>query len=106
MVRLSVVKLILCQRVLIRFHGLITMLYLSLVAKIVTVRLFLALAVAHDWPLHQIDVNNAFLHGYLDKDLYIVPPEGYSVPSGLVCKLECSIYSLKQAHDSGMLNSH
>ncbi|KAK4394488.1 Retrovirus-related Pol polyprotein from transposon RE2 [Sesamum angolense] len=67
----------------------------SLVAK--TAHLFLALAAAHGWPLHQMDVNNAFLHGYLDEDLYMNPPEGYFVLSGLVYKLEHSIYRLKQA---------
>ncbi|KAL2242961.1 UNVERIFIED_CONTAM: Retrovirus-related Pol polyprotein from transposon RE2 [Sesamum indicum] len=69
----------------------------SPVAKPVTVRLFLSLAVARGWPLHQMDVNNAFLHGFLDEDLYMVPPEGYPVQPGLVCKLLRSIYGLKQA---------
>ncbi|KAL0437506.1 UNVERIFIED_CONTAM: Retrovirus-related Pol polyprotein from transposon RE1 [Sesamum radiatum] len=69
----------------------------SPVTEIVTVRLFLALTAAHSWPLQQIDVNNAFLHGYLDEDLYMTPPEGYVVPPGLVCKLERSLYGLKQA---------
>ncbi|KAL0307738.1 UNVERIFIED_CONTAM: Retrovirus-related Pol polyprotein from transposon TNT 1-94 [Sesamum angustifolium] len=44
-----------------------------------------------------MDVNNAFLHGYMDEDLYMNPPKGYFVSSGLVCKLEHSIYGLKQA---------
>ncbi|KAL0416521.1 UNVERIFIED_CONTAM: Retrovirus-related Pol polyprotein from transposon RE2 [Sesamum latifolium] len=69
----------------------------SPVAKTVTIRLFLAMAAAHSWPVHQMDVNNAFLHGYLDEDLYMIPPEGYSVSPGLVCKLGHSIYGLKQA---------
>ncbi|KAL0447908.1 UNVERIFIED_CONTAM: Retrovirus-related Pol polyprotein from transposon RE1 [Sesamum latifolium] len=69
----------------------------SPVAKTVTVRLLLTLAAAYSWPLHQLDVNNAFLHGYLEEDLYMVPPEGYSVAPDLVCKLERSIYGLKQA---------
>ncbi|KAL0373919.1 UNVERIFIED_CONTAM: Retrovirus-related Pol polyprotein from transposon RE1 [Sesamum radiatum] len=49
----------------------------SPVAKAVTVRLFLAISSSFDWPLHQLDVNNAFLHGYLEEEIYMQPPEGY-----------------------------
>ncbi|KAK4382085.1 Retrovirus-related Pol polyprotein from transposon RE1 [Sesamum angolense] len=66
-------------------------------AKVVTVRLFPTIATSHGWPIHQLDINNAFLHGYLDEDLYMLPPEGYSVEPGMVCKLERSLYGLKQA---------
>ncbi|KAL0437456.1 UNVERIFIED_CONTAM: Copia protein [Sesamum radiatum] len=45
----------------------------------------------------KMDVTNAFLHGHLKKDLYMSPPKGYSTQPGLVCKLERSIYGLKQA---------
>lgn len=51
----------------------------SPVAKLPTVRLSIALATMHHWPLHQLDVNNAFLHGFLDEEIYIVPPKGYEV---------------------------
>ncbi|KAL0454736.1 UNVERIFIED_CONTAM: Retrovirus-related Pol polyprotein from transposon RE1 [Sesamum latifolium] len=44
-------------------------------AKPVTMGLFFTLAAANDWSLHQLDVNNAFLHGYLEEDLYMLPPE-------------------------------
>ncbi|KAL2228030.1 UNVERIFIED_CONTAM: Retrovirus-related Pol polyprotein from transposon RE1 [Sesamum indicum] len=51
----------------------------SPVAKSVTVRLFLTIAAAQAWPIQQLDVNNAFLHEYIDEDIYMMPPEGYEI---------------------------
>ncbi|KAL0396446.1 UNVERIFIED_CONTAM: hypothetical protein Scaly_0093000 [Sesamum calycinum] len=51
----------------------------SPVAKSVTMRTLLA-ASTSDWVIHQVDVNNAFLHGFLDEDIYILVSDGYSVP--------------------------
>ncbi|KAK4410178.1 Retrovirus-related Pol polyprotein from transposon RE1 [Sesamum angolense] len=70
----------------------------SPVAKTVTVRWFIAIASAYRWPLLQLDVNNAFLHGHLDEEVYMVPPEGYDKAHGrLICSLKRSLYGLKQA---------
>jgi len=68
----------------------------SLVAKITTVRVFIALAAAMDCDLHQLDINNAFLHGFLEEEVYMLPPEGYFLAQpGQVCKLQKSLDGLK-----------
>ena len=70
----------------------------SPIAKLTTVRSFIALATAKGWPLHQLDINNAFLRGFIDEDIYMYPPEGYTrAATGQVYKLGISLYGLKQA---------
>ncbi|KAL0332868.1 UNVERIFIED_CONTAM: Retrovirus-related Pol polyprotein from transposon RE1 [Sesamum calycinum] len=69
----------------------------SPVAKSVTIRTILAVTSAFEWLIHQSDINNAFLHGFLDEDIYMEAPAGYLVPPGKVCKLKRSLYGLKQA---------
>ena len=51
---------------------------LSLVAKLNTVRVLLSLVANLDWPLHQLDVKNVFLHGNLDDEVYMDILPGYT----------------------------
>ena len=57
-----------------------------------TVRCILALAACFQWEIHQLDINNAFLHGTLDEEVYMTMPEGVPNPDKKVCKLLKSIW--------------
>jgi hypothetical protein len=71
----------------------------SPVVKPATVRTILSLALSNGWPIHQLDVNNAFLQGTLSETVYCAQPSGFedSVHPDYVCRLNRSLYGLKQA---------
>lgn len=71
----------------------------SSMIKPATVRTVLTLALSSDWPVHQLDVDNAFLNGMLSKVVYCQQPSCfiYSIHSDRVCCLNQSLYGLKQA---------
>ena len=69
----------------------------SPVAKLNSIRIIISLAANHDWPLHQLDVKNTFLHGDLNEMVYMAQPLGFESKRECVCHLKKSIYGLKQS---------
>src|SRR4051812_17880887 len=64
--------------------------------------ILLAIAAYHDYEIWQVDMKTAFLNGNIEEVLYMMQPEGFIDPrnAGKVCKLQRSIYGLKQASRS------
>ena len=73
--------------------------YSSTFAQVATLKAFrilLWLSVFLGYKCTQMDVKNAFLAGTLDKEIYMLPPNGYEDEVGCVILIK-SIYGLKQA---------
>jgi hypothetical protein len=69
----------------------------SPVVKLPSIRILLAWACQSGYISWHFDIKSAYLYGQLDEEVYMKPPPGYDCPPHLVCKLQKSIYGLKQA---------
>ena len=69
------------------------------VARLESIRLLLAIACCLRIKLKQMDVNGAFLNGYIDKEVYVEQPRGFEDPlyPNHVFKLRKALYGLKQS---------
>ena len=59
----------------------------------------LAIAISFQWPLRQLDIQNAFMNGDLNEQEFMAEPRGFVDPQfpSYVCKLNKALYGLKQA---------
>ncbi|PKU78440.1 Retrovirus-related Pol polyprotein from transposon TNT 1-94 [Dendrobium catenatum] len=71
----------------------------SPVAELPTIRILLTIALHHSWPVHQLDVENTFLHCNINETIYMLQPKGFEdkAKPNHVCLLHKAIYGLKQA---------
>ncbi|GJZ63686.1 ribonuclease H-like domain-containing protein [Tanacetum coccineum] len=71
----------------------------SSVVKPATIHTVLSLALSQNWPIHQLDVKNAFLNDDIFETVYMYQPPGFidaRFPHH-VCRLQRFLYGLKQA---------
>ena len=70
-------------------------------AMLKSIWIMLTMATYLNYEVWQMDVKTAFLNGELNEEIYMMQPEGFtSTDESKVCKLQRSIYALKQASRS------
>ncbi|KAL0300331.1 UNVERIFIED_CONTAM: Retrovirus-related Pol polyprotein from transposon TNT 1-94 [Sesamum calycinum] len=63
------------------------------------IRILLAIIVDYDYIIWEIDVKTTFLNGFIEEGIYMDQLESFiSKGERKVCKLQRSIYGLKQAY--------
>nr|GEW99380.1 hypothetical protein CTI12_AA013410 [Tanacetum cinerariifolium] len=75
----------------------------SLVTRITSIRMILAIAALRNLEVHQIDVKKAFLNGDLEEEIYMNQPEGFMAPGlkSKFCRLVKSLYDLRKDPKQG-----
>jgi len=66
------------------------------VAFLDSIRIVFAIAAQRQMQLAQVDVETAFLHAPIDRDVYVYAPKELCLPRGTVMKLDKDVYGLKQ----------
>jgi hypothetical protein len=76
----------------------------SPVVKPATIRLVLSITVSHGWSLRQLDVQNEFLHGVLEEDVFMKQPPRFVDPKfpSYHCKLDKALYGLNRLLGHGI----
>ncbi|KAL0451589.1 UNVERIFIED_CONTAM: hypothetical protein Slati_1137000 [Sesamum latifolium] len=74
----------------------------SPVAMVKSIRILLAIAAWYDYEIWQMNVNTTFLNSFVEKEIFMDQPKGFTSvgEEQKVCRLQRSIYSLKQASRS------
>lgn len=64
-----------------------------------TIWMVLTLTVSLNWNVKQIDINNSFLNGNLNEEVFMWQPEGFvrNTQPHHVCRLKKALYGLNQA---------
>ena len=66
-----------------------------------SIQILLAIVTHYDYEVRQLDVKTAFLKSYVEEEIFMEQPKGFeSKESSKVCKLNRSIYGLRQASRS------
>lgn len=76
------------------------------VAKFNSIRTLMALIAIYGMDLHQMDVVTAFLNGKLKEEIYMLQPEGFTKGKNMVCRLNNTLYGLKQSGREWYLEIH
>ncbi|XP_058777060.1 uncharacterized mitochondrial protein AtMg00810-like [Vicia villosa] len=64
----------------------------------ITIRIILSITLTYRWSIQELNVNNAFLNGLLDGEVYMAQPQGFEQDNpNLVCRFNKASYGLKQA---------